>query len=396
MSIQESYPTQTTGLGVAAKIAVQGNLGTSTVPGYNDVVLSVSGTNGQTTFQLNPQLQDVAGNEIDPGTSFVLTSVAASSPAAFVLTSVAVSANGVAVYTGTVSVTAASLVGELFTVAGFTGANNNGVFVATANNGSTTLTLENANATAETHAGTATYEDGTAVYTGTIGVTASSLVGQTFVVAGFVTHTSNNGTFIATANNGSTTLTLKNAAALAETHAGTAVSQETNANVFVVSSVGSASAGVSVYTGTFGVAASSLIGQTFKIAGFVTNAVNNGTFVATANNGSTTLTLANTAGIAETHAATATSEPVASELTYLVYPAKTLTGNTYQPSGTSTAIATVSATGLLTAVAEGGVEVEVSYPTFDNTIGDIVSSGNPMNGLPVNKIFAAINLQVVA
>src|SRR5208337_2818557 len=106
---------------------------TSTTPGYNDIVLSLSGTNGQTTFQLNPQIQDVAGNEIDPGTSFVLTSVASSSPGALTLTSVAASVNGTAAYTGTITGGGSNaLVGFLFSVAGFTGANNNGTFIATA------------------------------------------------------------------------------------------------------------------------------------------------------------------------------------------------------------------------------------------------------------------------
>jgi hypothetical protein len=237
---QESYPTQTTGLGVAAKIAVAGNLaGGTTVPGYNDVTLSLSGATygGVTypeTFQLNPNLEDVSGAEITPGTSYTLTAVANSS-------------------------------------------------------------------------------GNTAVYTGTIVATANSLAGQTFVVAGFVTHTSNNGTFIATANNGTTTITLENASAVAETHAATAVSQEAGTN----------------------------------------------------------------------------------ELTYVNYGFKTLTGNTYQPSGTATAVATVSATGLLTAVAVGQTVVEVSYPAFNNSVGDVVSSGNIMNGLPINKIYAEINVQVL-
>ena len=324
-NVQESYPTQTTGLGVAAKISVLGNLaGGTAVPGYNDIWLSVTGAtyNGVTypsTFQLNPQLQDVAGNEITFGTSFVLSSVASSS-------------------------------------------------------------------------------GNTAVYTGTIGVQASSLVGQTFVVAGFVTNPSNNGTFICTANNGSTTITLENAAAISESHAATAKSQESNENIFVLSAAANASTGTTVYTGTIGVAANSLVGKTVLIAGFVTNAVNNGTFVVTANNGSTTITVNNAAGVSETHAATATTEPQDVELTYVVYPAKTLTGGTYNPNApgsVSSAVATVSVSGLLTAVAPGGVEVEVSYPAFDNAVGAIVSSGNPMNGLPINKIFAAINVQVL-
>jgi len=232
-----SYPSPTTGLGVAAKIAVEGNQGSSTTPGYNDVILSVTGGtyDGVTyaeTFQLNPNLEDAAGNEIDPGTAFVLTSVASSS-------------------------------------------------------------------------------GNTAVYTGTItGGGTNNFKGQTFEVAGFVTHTSNNGTFICTAND-TTTLTLENASAISETHAATATSQEAGTN----------------------------------------------------------------------------------ELTYVAYPAKTLTGNTYQPSGSATAVATVSSSGLITAVAPGGVEVEVSYPAFNNTSG---TTGNTFAGtLPLNKIYATVNVTVL-
>lgn len=307
-----SYPNPTTGLGVAALITVQGNEGTKTTPGYNNVVLSVSGTNGATTFQLNPQLKDAAGNEVNLGTAYTLTSVAGGSPGPLTLTAVATSANGVAAYTGTITGGGSNaLVGQLFTIAGFTGANNNGAFLCSAST-TTVLTLENAGATAETHAGTATSEIGTAVYTGTIGASSNSLKGQTVTVTGFVTNPQNNGTFICTANNGSTTITLENNAA-----------------------------------------------------------------------------------VSESHAATATVQELTNVLTYVAYPSKTLTGNTYQPSGTSTAVATVSASGLITAVAPGGVEVEISYPTFNNTIGNISSSGNIMNGLPIMKVYATVNVTVL-
>lgn len=67
----------------------------------------------------------------------------------------------------------------------------------------------------------ATSSGGTAVYTGTItGGAANAFAGFTFTIAGFVT-AANNGTWIATAST-ATTLTLKNTAAVAETHAGTA------------------------------------------------------------------------------------------------------------------------------------------------------------------------------
>lgn len=225
-------PNQTTGLGVAAKIAVAGNGGTSTVPGKNNVTLSVSGTGFATTFQLNPVLQDVSGASITPGTAFTLTAAA--------------NASG-----------------------------------------------------------------GTTVYTGTItGGGSNAFAGYTFVVAGFDL------------------------------------------------------------------------------------AANNGTFICTAST-TTTLTLDNGAGVSDTHAATATSEEIigGNVLTYVAYPAKTLTGNTYQPSGTSSAIATVSTTGLVTAVKPGGVEVEVAYPAFNNTSG---TTGNTFAGtLPLNKVYATVNVNVL-
>jgi hypothetical protein len=305
-----SFPAQTTGLGVAAKIAVAGNLSGNTKPGYNNLVLSVSGVNAPSTFQLNPQLEDVAGNEVVAGTPLVLTAVANSSVAALVLTAAAI--NGV--YTGTITGGGSNaLAGTTFIVAGFTDAANNGEFIATAST-TTTLTLANANSVVETHAATATYEEGTAVYTGTItGGGSNALAGKTFVVAGF-TGANNNGTFIATAS-GTTTLTLENAAATSETHAATATAQETT-----------------------------------------------------------------------------------NSLTFVEYGFKTITpSQATGPNGTPTqhSIATVSATGLVTAVAQGGTVVEVSYPTFNNSVGDVVSSGNIMNGLPINKVYAELNVTVI-
>ena len=59
-------------------------------------------------------------------------------------------------------------------------------------------------------------------------------------------------------------------------------------------------------------------------------------------------------------------------------------------------VATVSSSGLITAVKEGESVVEVSYPTFNNSVGTIVSPSNPMNGLPVLKVYAEVNVTVVA
>jgi hypothetical protein len=239
-----SYPAPTTGIGVAAKINVAGNgsapSGKQFVPGYNDVTLSLTGSGGfPETFQLNPEIVDVANTPVDPGTAYVLTAAASSS-------------------------------------------------------------------------------GNTAVYTGTIVATAGSLVGKTVVIAGFVTHTVNNGTFIITANNGTTTITVENAAAVAETHAATATLQET----------------------------------TNSLTYFIDGTKNYNPQYAT------------------------------SEI----------------PSGTTTtAVATVSASGLITATAEGGTVVEVSFPTFNNTSGTTgAQSGNPMHGLPLNKIYAEVNVTVVA
>jgi len=96
------------------------------------------------------------------------------------------------------------------------------------------------------------------------------------------------------------------------------------------------------------------------------------------------------------------------ELTYVAWPSRTVTGQTYIPSGTPTAVVTVSATGLLTAVARGAVEVEVSFPAFNNASGQTgaepsgavipknVYPNNPNAGLPMNKIYTSVNVEVVA
>jgi hypothetical protein len=73
----------------------------------------------------------------------------------------------------------------------------------------------------------------------------------------------------------------------------------------VLTAAGNASGTTTAYTGTF-VVANIPIGSTVTIAGFVTNTVNNGSFVVTAVT-TTTLTVLNSAGVAETHAGTAVS-----------------------------------------------------------------------------------------
>lgn len=304
-----TFPTPTNGVGVAAKIVVPGTpgVGTSTTPGYNNVVLSLSGANGPKSFQLNPTIEDAAGTPITPGTAFTLTAVAASTPGALTLSAAAAAVAGVTAYTGTITGGGSNaFAGFTFTVAGFSTAANNGTFICTAST-TTVLTLENVNGAVESHAATATGAEGTAVYTGTItGGGSNAFAGKTFVVAGFST------------------------------------------------------------------------------------AANNGSFIATAS-GTTTLTLDNASAAAETHAATATTEEVSTNLTFSTDGSKNATvagGSTYAN------VVSVSASGNLTTNAvEGGSVVEVSYPTFNNGSGTIAVAGN---NLPVNKIYAEVNVTVVS
>lgn len=310
-------PSQTTGLGVAAKIAVVGNKAPlSSVPGKNNVTLSLTANGYPETFQLDPQLQDAAGNEVELGAVYTVASVAAASaPINFVLSAVAASDGTNAVYTGTI-----------------TGGGTN------------------------------------------------NFKGDTVVVTGFASAV-NNGTFQIIAND-TTTLTLNNPNAVAVTAAGLAVDQNS----------------VAVYTGTFtGATTGSLVGQTFTVAGFTGSAKSNGTFICTANTNNTSITLANPNAVIDATGGTATTQELTNSLTYVEYGAKTLSSGTYGklPVGSIVNVATVSATGLITAVGVGGTEVEISYPTFNNTIGDVVSSGNIMNGLPINKVYASVNVNVL-
>lgn len=164
----------------------------------------------------------------------------------------------------------------------------------------------------------------------------------------------------------------------------------------VLTAVASSGGGVAVYTGTItGGASNALAGKTYNVAGFAT-AVNNGSFIATASS-ATTLTLQNAVAVAETHAATATSEEGSTNLTYVVDGAASFTGGT-KPSGTRAAVCSVSATGLITLNGvTGRSTVEVSYPTFNNAIGTTGAvSPNPAYLLPKMKVFADVTVHVLA
>ena len=134
-------------------------------------------------------------------------------------------------------------------------------------------------------------------------------------------------------------------------------------------------------------------GKTFEVAGFVTNVVNNGSFICTAS-ASGSLTLENPAGVAETHAATATMEESTSNaLTYIVDGAASLASGTYKPSGSPEPVVSVSSDGLLTTNGvTGGSVVEVSYPAFNNAAGTITAGGQTV---PLNKVYAEVNVTVV-
>ena len=150
---------------------------------------------------------------------------------------------GTTVYTGVVTGGASNaFAGRTFVISGFTNPLNNGTFLCTASS-ATTLTLNNTAGVAENPfpiARTltqATLQTGAppaftpnspvapftpqTVYTGTItGGANNALVGQQFVVTGFLT-LSNNGTFYCV-DSTATTLTLSNPAGVTEIHAGTA------------------------------------------------------------------------------------------------------------------------------------------------------------------------------
>jgi len=146
-----------------------------------------------------------------------------------------------------------------------------------------------------------------------------------------------------------------------------------NGVVLTLSAAATASGGVTAYTGTItGGAANAFVGAEFIVAGFVT-AANNGTFVCTAST-ATTLTLANTGGVAETHAGTATQEGSVA----FAYVSR------------NTLVATVSATGVITGVTKGGVVVEVSYPAFDNSVGKTVDGSYAL------KIYKEISVVVTS
>jgi len=78
---------------------------------------------------------------------------------------------------------------------------------------------------------------------------------------------------------------------------------------YTITSCASASAGKTVYVGTFPVGVITPVGQTFNVTGFTVNAANNGYFLCSAAT-TTHLTLVNPSGVAETAVAVATCKSV--------------------------------------------------------------------------------------
>lgn len=114
-----------------------------------------------TTVQTGSTGQGWQANHLYSQTTYAITTVAASGPITPVTTG-GVTYSTAAVYTGTVSVTANSLIGRYFSITGAAAANNNTIqdtshpgtaapgFVCVGNNGSTTLLLANLGATVAT------------------------------------------------------------------------------------------------------------------------------------------------------------------------------------------------------------------------------------------------------
>ena len=134
----------------------------------------------------------------------------------------------------------------------------------------------------------------------------------------------------------------------------------------------------SVYQGTItGGGTNNFVGYIFVVTGFG-NLGNNGTFQCVANT-TTSITLANPYGITETPSpagkATFATSPSSSPLTFW---------------SSNTSVATVTSDGFVHGLAVGKCTVEVSYPTFDNTLGNV-----PTFNWPAEKVYTEINVKVV-
>jgi hypothetical protein len=170
-------------LSLAKGLAVFTDVTHALYPGSNPCVFLGAVTPGNYTIvqlQGDGQVVAAASQTITPGTMLVsnastatvatsstytaetvgVATVTVNSPGgALTLSAVAASSGGSAVYTGTITGgSTPNYIGLTFVIAGFTNAVNNGTFLCTACS-TTTLTLSNPSAIAETHAGTATSQN---------------------------------------------------------------------------------------------------------------------------------------------------------------------------------------------------------------------------------------------
>ena len=155
-----------------------------------------------------------------------------------------------------------------------------------------------------------------------------------------------------------------------------------------LASVAASVGATAVYTGTItGGGANAFAGMEFTVAGFA-GANNNGTFICSAST-TTTLTLSNAAATVETHAATASSYVGTVQYKSLNNP-NAGSPAWYKPSNLSPYtgdIASVSAGGLITALAVGQAIIEISFPVFDNSFA-------AQNGLAAEAIYTQIVVTV--
>jgi hypothetical protein len=161
-----------------------------------------------------------------------------------------------------------------------------------------------------------------AIYNVTTATTTQNnfYAGTTITVTG-LSNLSNNGTFAVLANT-TNSFTLNNTNAVAETHTGTITGAIPIAKntTYTLASVAASVGSTAVYTGvtgTMSATANFYAGATFTVSGF-TNLSNNGTFVCTASSAAT-LTLYNANAVAETHAATTTMQPDATNTVFTAY-----------------------------------------------------------------------------
>lgn len=201
------------GFGVRPQVKIGGTYYRTAIAPANTVVpLALTFTSGSTYIAEAGEIVSFARTS-----QFTLSAAASAATTALTLTAVSVSSSGAAVYTGTITngVTSA-FAGYTFTITGFATSANNGTFLCIASS-TTTLTLVNLSASAETHAGTATTQSFT-IYTGAS--IDTTVRGSYVTVAGFANGV-NNGRFLVL-NSTSTTLTVANPSGTAETLAATA------------------------------------------------------------------------------------------------------------------------------------------------------------------------------